>query len=173
MPTLFCIIWWLWIGKCLLEPTNANFLISTASVFTEIKETLRKRRRLEDVTVISKFFRGAHAQMSRLPHKQTFCWRRLLQNCCFQGFLTFVQKDCKEKVNKQHLLLNSVYVVVFIMSSNFLSYSSNYSVVKSNLFICLSAKTTILFAQAVKGLKKPLCFFSLNKSTKLTKFCLK
>ena len=61
----------------------------------------------------------------------------------------FVEKYVKEKVNDQHLLLNSAYVVVLIMSSNFLSYSSNYSVVKSHFCICLSAKTTILFVQTV------------------------
>ena len=49
--------------------------------------------------------------------------------------------------------------VFFIMRLNFLSYGSNYSEVKSHPFSCLSAKTFILFAQAVKGLKKPFCFF--------------
>ena len=137
-------------------------------------ETLHKRRRLEDVTVISRFFRSVHAQTRRFPCKQTSCWSRLLQNWCFQGVLIFVEKYGKEKANNQHLLLNSAYVVAFIMSSNFLPYSSNNNVAKSHIFLCLSAKT-IFFAQAVKGLKKPFCFFSLNQSTWLmhTKFCWK
>ena len=138
-------------------------------------ETLLKRHQLEDVAVISKFSRSAHAQMRRFPRKQTPCWRRLLQNWFFQGVLIFVEKYGKEKVNNYHLLLNSAYVIVFITSSNFLSYISNYSVVKSHLFLCLSGITTILFAQAVKGLKKLFFFFSLNHSTELmsTKLCLK
>ena len=100
--------------------------------------------------------------MRRFPHKQTSYWRRLLQNWCFQGVLTFVEKYGEEKVNNQHLLLNSADVVVFFMNSNSLLSSSNYVVVKSHLFLSLSAKTTIFFAQVVKGLKKPFCFFSVT-----------
>ena len=133
--------------------------------YDSLLETLRKRRRLEEAAVISKFLRSAHAQMRQFSLKQTSCWRRLLQNWCFQGVLTFVEKYGKEKVNNQRLLLNSAYVVVFIMSSNVLSYRSNYSVVKSHPFLCLSAKTTMFFAQVVKGLKKPFWFFSLNQPT--------
>ena len=111
--------------------------------------------------------------MGRFPYKHMYCWRRLIRNWRFQDVLTFVKKYGQEKVNNQHLLVNSAYVVVFIMSSNFPSCSSNYSVV-SHLFLSLSAKTTSLFAQAIKGLKILFCFFSLNQSTQLmhTKFCL-
>ena len=125
-------------------------------------DTLRKRRRLEDVAVISKFFRGTHAQMRRFPRNKTFCWRQLLQNWCFQGVLTFMEKYGEENINNQHLLLNSANMVVFIMSSNFLSYSSNYSVVKCYLFLSLSAKTIILFAQRIK---KAFMYFQPHQST--------
>ena len=75
-----------------------------------------------------------------------------------------MEKYGEEKVNNHYLLLNSAYVVVFIMSLNFRSYSSKYSVVKSHLIFSLSAKNIILFDQVFKGLKRSNWFFSLNQS---------
>ena len=120
-------------------------------------ETLRKRRRLEDVAVISRFFRSVHAQMRRFPCKQTSCWSQLLQNWCFQGILTFVEKYGKEKANNQHLLLNSAYVVVFIISSDFLSYSSNNSVLKSHIFLFISKNH--IFCSGSQRIKKAFLLF--------------
>ena len=105
---------------------QSTFVVETGSsdFHRTTMETLRKWRRLE-VAVISTFFRSTHAQMRRFSRKPTSCWKRLLQNWCFRGVLTLVEKYGREKVNNQPLLLNSAYVVVFIMSSNFPLYSSN------------------------------------------------
>ena len=98
---VFCLKNW----KLWRAPTTIGFKFfcwNFAHVFYLVMETLRKRRRLEDVAVISRFFRSVHAQMRRFPCKQTSCWSQLLQNWCFQGILTFVEKYGKEKANNQH-----------------------------------------------------------------------